>query len=49
MSNPVDILGFAASLVIIFLVLYTVFQMDILILGMVVVGFVLLAKTLYIL
>lgn len=47
MNNPVDILGCAVSLGIIFFILYAVFQMEILILGMVVAGFILFAKTLY--
>ena len=47
MSNPVDILGYAVTLAVIFFILYAIFQIDILILGMAVAGFVLFAKNLY--
>ncbi|WP_255336663.1 hypothetical protein [Methanosarcina sp. KYL-1] len=47
MSNPVDILACAVTSAICFLILYTILQMDILILGIVLVGCILFGKTLY--
>lgn len=47
MTNPVDILGYAVTLGVIFFILYAIFHMEILVLGMVIAGFILFAKTLY--
>lgn len=47
MSNPVDILACAVTSIICFFILYTVLQSDILILGIVLIGCILLGKLLY--
>ncbi|WP_292375798.1 MULTISPECIES: hypothetical protein [unclassified Methanosarcina] len=47
MSNPVDILACAVTLLLCFLILYSVLQADILILGIALVGCILFGKVLY--
>lgn len=47
MSNPVDILACAVTSIICFSILYTVFQTEILILGIVLIGCILVGKILY--
>ena len=47
MSNPLDILACAITSFICFFILYSVFQLDILILGIALIGFILFGKILY--
>jgi len=47
MSNPLDILACAITSLICFFILYLVFQLDILILGIALIGFILFGKILY--
>jgi hypothetical protein len=47
MSNPVDILACAVTSLLCFLIIYTVLQMDILILGIALIGCILIGKILY--
>lgn len=47
MSNPVDLLACAVTSLFCFLIVYTVLQEEILILGIALVGFILLGKILY--
>ncbi len=47
MSNPVDILACAVTSLVCFLIIYTVFQTDILILGIILIGFILFGRSLY--
>jgi hypothetical protein len=47
MSSPVDILACAVTSLLCFLILYTVLQADILILGIALVGCILFGKILY--
>ncbi|MDD2613827.1 MAG: hypothetical protein ACOX79_02395 [Methanosarcina sp.] len=47
MSNPVDILICAVTSLLFFLIIYPMFHADVLILGLVLVGCILLGKTLY--
>ncbi|NLK32947.1 MAG: hypothetical protein GX302_09020 [Methanosarcina flavescens] len=49
MSNPVDLLVCAITSLLCFLIVYTVLQEEILILGIALVGFILLGKILYLL
>lgn len=47
MSNPVDILAYAVTSLICFFILYYILQLDVLILGIVLISFILFGKILY--